>query len=223
MNPFIGGNQLRGNGRIERTSRQTYQVPAQHQPAFLPSAVRRLTTVLFTLRTTLLLSTLLLGMTAALAESLLPAPLNLVAINERLITSGQPSAAWLETLGQRGIEGVIYLAPLSVSDAIPDEPQILARQGIKFVHIPIAFNQPNSADFARFTAAMTALKDKKVLVHCQVNMRASSMVFLYRTIVLKEDPQAAFDAVGKVWVPNGVWLRFINAQLKEHGVVFDVF
>ena len=183
----------------------------------------RLTTVLFTLRTTLLLSTLLLGMTAALAEGLLPAPPNLVAINDRLITSGQPSAAWLETLGQRGIEGVIYLAPLSVRDAIPDEPQILARQGIKFVHIPIAFNQPNSADFARFIAAMTALKDEKVLVHCQVNMRASSMVFLYRTIVLKEDPQAAFDAVGKVWVPNDVWLRFINAQLKEHGVVFDVF
>ena len=161
--------------------------------------------------------------TTTSAQGLLPAPPNVVAINERLITSGQPSAAWLETLGQRGIEGVIYLAPLTVSDAIPDEPTILARQGIEFVHIPITFNNPGSADFDRFIAAMTALQGKKILVHCQVNMRASSMVFLYRTIVLKEDPQAAFDAVGKVWVPNGVWLRFITAQLQEHGVVFDVF
>ena len=155
------------------------------------------------------------------AQGLLPAPPNLVTITDRLITAGQPSAAWLETLGQRGIESVIYLAPLSVGDAVPEEPQILARQGIEFVHIPITFNQPTGADFDRFSSAMTAMQGKKVLVHCQVNMRASSMVFLYRAIVLKEDPQTAFEAVGKVWVPNGVWQRFINAQLKRHAIVFD--
>lgn len=190
---------------------------AERFPSVAHSA-RRLSATLIALGTCALLIA-----APAPAQGLLPAPPNLVSINERLITSGQPSAAWLETLGQRGIEGVIYLAPLSVGDAIPEEPQILARQGIEFVHIPITFNDPGSADFDRFSAAMTALQGKKVLVHCQVNMRASSMVFLYRTIVLKEDPQTAFDAVGKVWVPNGVWLRFINAQLKRHGVEFDVF
>ena len=163
------------------------------------------------------------SMPMASAQGLLPAPPNLVTINERLITAGQPSAAWLETLGQRGIEGVIYLAPLSVGDAVPEEPHILARQGIEFVHIPITFNRPTGADFDRFSAAMTAMQGKKVLVHCQVNMRASSMVFLYRTIVLKEEPQKAFEAVGKVWVPNGVWLRFIHSELAKNGVVFDVF
>ena len=159
----------------------------------------------------------------AQAQVLLKAPPNVVAIDARLTTSGQPSAAWLETLGSRSIEAVIYLAPLSVDDAVPDEPQILKRQGIEFEHIPIAFNQPTGADFDRFAAAMTRLQERKVLVHCQVNMRASSMVFLYRAIVLKEDPQSAFDAVEKVWIPSGVWQRFIAAQLKEHAIVFDPF
>ena len=165
---------------------------------------------------------LALSLPLASAQGLLPAPPNVVTINEHLITAGQPSAAWLETLSQRGIEAVIYLAPLSVGDAVPEEPHILARQGIEFVHIPITFNQPTGADFDRFTAAMTAMQGKKVLVHCQVNMRASSMVFLYRTIVLKEDAQRAYEDVGRVWVPNGVWLRFIQAQLREKGVTFDV-
>lgn len=179
--------------------------------------LRPIKTTLLTLGAALLMSSI-----AACADGLLPAPPNVVPINEHLITSGQPSAAWLETLGQRGVEAVIYLAPLTVGDAVPDEPQILARQGIEFVHIPITFNKPTGADFDRFVTSMAALQGKKVWVHCQVNMRASSMVFLYRTIVLKEEPQKAFEAVSKVWVPNGVWQRFIEAQMTAHGMSFDV-
>jgi protein tyrosine phosphatase (PTP) superfamily phosphohydrolase (DUF442 family) len=170
----------------------------------------------------LLLATTLFGAASAWAQALPPPP-NLIPITERLTTSGQPSAAWLETIAARGYEAVIYLAPLTVGDAIPDEPQILARQSIDFVHIPIASNQPTDADFDSFAAAMTRFADKKVLVHCQINMRASSMVFLYRTIVGKEDPQVAFASVEKVWTPNGVWKAFMQAQLQRHGVTFDFF
>jgi protein tyrosine phosphatase (PTP) superfamily phosphohydrolase (DUF442 family) len=170
----------------------------------------------------LLLATTLFCAAGAWAQALPPPP-NLIPITERLTSSGQPSAAWLETLGARGYEVVIYLAPLTVGDAIPEEPQILARQSIDFVHIPIAFNRPTDADFDSFAAAMTRFADKKVLVHCQINMRASSMVFLYRTIVGKEDPQVAFASVEKVWTPNGVWKAFMQAQLQRHGVTFDFF
>ncbi|MBC7502387.1 MAG: protein tyrosine phosphatase family protein, partial [Herminiimonas sp.] len=126
-------------------------------------------------------------------------------------------------LSARGFQAVIYLAPLAVGDSVADEPQILARQGITFVHIPIAFNQPTGADFDRFAAAMNDLANKKVLVHCQINLRASSMTFLYRTIVGKEDPQVAFAPVEKVWVPTGVWQKFIETQLKANGIMFDPF
>lgn len=65
----------------------------------------------------------------------------------------------------------------------------------KFINIPIRFDGPTDADFEAFAAALKGLGERKVLVHCQVNLRASSMVFLYRAIVLKEDPKPAYDAV----------------------------
>ncbi len=173
-------------------------------------------------------TTLMLTMTLAaipspaLAQVLLRAPPNTIPITPRLTISGQPSAGWLETLGSRGVEAVIYLAPLSVGDAVPEEPRILARQQIEFIHIPIVFNQPSSADFDQFSTAMTRLADKNVLVHCQINMRASSMVFLYRTIVGKESPQVAYADVEKVWIPDGLWKNFMQDQLHRHGVVFDL-
>jgi protein tyrosine phosphatase (PTP) superfamily phosphohydrolase (DUF442 family) len=173
--------------------------------------------------TSLLAITVLLALSVpVLAQVLLPAPPNVVAITPRLTTSGQPSAAWLETLGTRGVEAVIYLAPLSVGDAVPEEPQILARQKIDFIHIPIAFNRPSNADFDQFSAAMTRFADKNVLVHCQINMRASSMVFLYRTIVGHENPQIAIADVEKVWLPDGIWKNFMQQQLTRHGVSFDL-
>jgi len=117
---------------------------------------------------------------------------------------------------------VIYLAPPTVHDAVRDEALIVASQGLVFVNIPIRFDGPTDADYEAFAAALKGLGNRKVLVHCQVNLRASSMVFLYRAIVLKEDPKPAYDAVEKVWVPEGPWRRLIEDELRKHHINFEL-
>jgi protein tyrosine phosphatase (PTP) superfamily phosphohydrolase (DUF442 family) len=160
-----------------------------------------------------------------LAEAQAPAfaAPNLVAITPLLVTAGQPSAEALARLGAAGFAGVIYLAPLTVPGAVRDEAAILERQSIAFSHIPIEFNEPDERDFEAFAAALSALKGRKVLVHCQVNMRASSMVFLYRVLVDKENPELAYEPVTKVWSPNGTWRRFIVSMLRKHGIAFEPY
>lgn len=165
----------------------------------------------------------LLTMFAAATAQAAGAPPNLVPISATVITSGQPSADWLETLKAQGFEAVIYLAPASVPDAVRDEPQIVTRQGLAFHHLPIPFGQPSEADFEAFAALMKALRGQKVLVHCQVNMRASTMTFLYRVIVEKQAPEQAYEAVSRVWTPEGPWKRLMLAELKKNGVAFDPF
>jgi len=157
----------------------------------------------------------------AAAAPALDAP-NLVEISPRLVTSGQPSAAALGKLKEQGFGAVIYLAPPTVQDAVRDEHLIVARQGLVFINIPIRFDGPTEADYDAFAAAMRGLGDRKVLVHCQINMRASSFVFLYRAIVLKDDPRRAYDAVEKVWVPEGPWRQLIEQELKKHHVDFEL-
>jgi protein tyrosine phosphatase (PTP) superfamily phosphohydrolase (DUF442 family) len=118
---------------------------------------------------------------------------------------------------------VIYLAPPTVHDAVRDEPKIVAGQGLVFINLPVRFDDPADADFEAFAALLRGLGERKVLVHCQINLRASSMVFLYRAIVLKEDPRLAYEAVGKVWSPTEPWRRLIERQLRKHGIAFDPF
>lgn len=159
---------------------------------------------------------------AARSEPTLAAP-NVVPITPRLVTSGQPRAEALSRLGEQGFQAVAYLAPLTLPDAVPQEPEILARQHIEFVNIPIPFGKPTVEDFEQVAATLERWKDRKVLVHCEVNMRASSMVFLYRTLRLKEKPEVAYEAVEKVWSPRGVWRELIVAQLRRGGVDFEPY
>ena len=155
------------------------------------------------------------------AISKLDAP-NVVEVSPQLITAGQPTAEALAGLKERGVEVVIYLAPASVGDAVRDEQLITTKQGLTFINLPIQFNHPTAADFDTFAALMNALGQRKLLVHCQVNMRASTMVFLYRTIYQKVAPQLAYESVSKVWQPNNTWRQFAEEQLRKHKVSFEL-
>ena len=176
------------------------------------------------------LSTYLLALSTVLFTSLsttvnaqnLDAP-NVVPITAHLTSSGQPTAKTLEGLAAQGYEAVIYLAPPYVSDAVREENIIVGRQNMLFVNIPIVFNKPAVSDYETFAAILQGLGNKKVLVHCQVNMRASTMVFLYRVVVGKEDPSLAYEAVSKVWTPGGPWKQLMLDVLQKHKVNFEPY
>jgi protein tyrosine phosphatase (PTP) superfamily phosphohydrolase (DUF442 family) len=160
---------------------------------------------------------------AATAEATALSAPNVVAITPRLVTSGQPPAKTLAALASQGFQAVIYLAPPTVHDAVRDEAVIVGRQGLVFANIPIRFDDPTERDYEAFAAMLGGLADRKVLVHCQINMRASSLVFLYRVIALKENPDHAYEAVARIWSPDGVWKRFIVTMLRKHGVGFEPY
>jgi protein tyrosine phosphatase (PTP) superfamily phosphohydrolase (DUF442 family) len=164
----------------------------------------------------------LVAVSAAAQRSDLRAP-NVVVISPELVTSGQPTAAALAGLAAQGFGAVINLAPPAAMDAVKDEALIVGRQGLVFVNIPITFENPTPQDFDTFAGVLRGLAGRKILVHCQINMRASSMVFLYRTIIAKEDPRVAYESVIKTWVPEGPWKRLIRDELRQHKINFEPF
>lgn len=169
-----------------------------------------------------LLAALCLVTKTAIAAPALDAP-NVVPISESLVTSGQPNAAALAGLSAQGFGAVINLAPLTVPDAVRDEPEIVRKQGLSFANIPIAFGNPTDSDFQEFVAAMNKSKGKKILVHCQVNMRASSMTFLYRVLIEHQNPEKAYESVARIWSPEGPWKNFIAGELKQAGIAFQPY
>ena len=169
-----------------------------------------------------LLSTFALTAAGQEPRSVEPIGVNYVAATERLHTAGQPSATTLATLAEQGFELVVNLAPPSNDGAVPEEGKLIAEDGPTYVNIPVSWQKPTYQDFELFSAVMNGARDRKVLVHCQLNMRASAFTFLYRVIHEGVPPEDAMQALRAVWIPRDQWATFTADVLKRHGIDFEL-
>ena len=147
--------------------------------------------------------------------------INYVAYSESLASSGQPTQAQLEAISRVGLERVIYLAFADHETSLRGEDRMVRDLGMQFVHIPVVWSAPTVADYELFAAVMRQSEGVNTLVHCQVNWRASSFVFLYRVIVLGVPMNDAVLALNSIWTPSDGWREFIVAVLKAHDLKPD--
>lgn len=142
----------------------------------------------------------------------------LTIIDANLATSGQPTAEELAALAAEGYRAVINLATAQSYAALADEGEILARQGVTYVSIPVEWEAPQLDDVARFFAAMERHAGQKTLVHCARNMRASAFTYLYRTLRLGVPRDQAAATMQAIWTPDGVWAQLIAAAEERWGM-----
>lgn len=144
--------------------------------------------------------------------------LNYIPVSPTLATSGMPTRRQFKVIAEAGYAVVINLAPNGVAGAHDDEAGLAREAGLEYHHVPVDFARPQAGDYARLADLLRRHRGERVLVHCQVNMRASSMVFLYRVIELGEDADRAFDDVLRIWQPTHAWRGLLREQLMASGV-----
>ena len=136
---------------------------------------------------------------------------NYLEIDDNLATSGQPNEKQFVLIRDAGYQTVVNLAPNSVlENSLQNEESVLATLGLRYVHIPVDFNNPTEGDFENFVNGVQEATDQKVWVHCAANMRVSAFVYRYRCSVLGEDEQRARTDLQTIWEPFGVWKRFLS-------------
>ena len=149
-------------------------------------------------------------------------PANFVQWRDGLASSAQPDKATLERAKDLRYEIVINLAPPQSEGSIPTEAAIVGARGVRYVNIPVDFGKPTLDDFRFFSDIMKASAGRSVLVHCQVNLRASTFTFLYRVIHEGAPTQEAAAKLTGVWMPNPVWKKFIDDTLAAHGKKVEI-
>nr|WP_197488500.1 protein tyrosine phosphatase family protein [Methylomonas koyamae] len=135
---------------------------------------------------------------------------NTYQVFDRLWCSAQLTEMDIAKLPALGIEAVINLAPPTASNALPGEAELVAAQGIAYMQIPVAWEQPRLSQLEQFFGVLKAFEGHKVWVHCAKNMRASAFIYLYRKLCLAEDEEAASYPMSEIWTPNSIWHAFID-------------
>ena len=121
-------------------------------------------------------------------------------------------------IASAGFDQVIFLAFTNHPKAVAYEDNIVTDQGLQFIHIPVQWASPRTADFAAFAAVMQTFGDGRTLVHCEVNFRASVFGFLCGVLYEGADVDEAMSLMQSIWVPSDTWEAFIVRVMSDKGV-----
>jgi uncharacterized protein (TIGR01244 family) len=142
---------------------------------------------------------------------------NAIQVNERLVTSGQPTEEQLRAASAEGFTRVINLAPVEPERSLPDEAGLVRSLKLDYIHIPVIWTDPKPSDFAAFEQAMNESPESKTLLHCIANYRVSAFYSLYaqKHLGWTEAQADAFRA--QIWRGSDypVWEAFI-AHMKSN-------
>ena len=136
-------------------------------------------------------------------------------LNEKLSSSGMPTAEQMKDIAQAGVQVVINLAPHDVPNALPNEGELVRSLGMDYVNLPVIWRAPDAELLLQFMDTMDAYTGRKIHVHCEANYRASAFIMMYRVNRLGWKKEDAIPVMEKMWNPEDfpVWDKFINENL----------
>ena len=143
---------------------------------------------------------------------------NFLLLTETLLSSGMPTAGQLADVSKSGVELVINLALPTSERALSNEAELVTSLGMKYIGIPVEWEKPTRQNLENFMIAMDANIDKKILVHCQANYRATGFITLYRILRLGWNRDDAFKDLHRIWNPDEypIWKKFIEDNLIKN-------
>jgi uncharacterized protein (TIGR01244 family) len=143
---------------------------------------------------------------------------NVREVDDRLLTSGQPTEEQLRAAAAAGIDTVVNLAPHDADNALPDESGLVHALGMTYHHLPVVFANPTEGDFAAFEQVMAELPpDSRTLVHCAANFRVSAFYGLYAIKHLGWSVEQAEAFRAPIWDGSDypVWEAFISRMQQR--------
>jgi protein tyrosine phosphatase (PTP) superfamily phosphohydrolase (DUF442 family) len=152
-----------------------------------------------------------------------PAPalsevINFRQYSDRFASAGQPTREQYQSIAEEGFERVVYIAFTNNPNALSDADQVVKELGMEYMQVPVDFSNPLPDEFYAFADYMERNRDKKTLLHCQVNARATAFSFLYRVIYDEVSIMDAKTDMNTVWQPNEVWRDFIFEVLAQNNI-----
>ena len=154
---------------------------------------------------------------AAEVDPALAEIINFRQYSDTFASAGQPSLEQFQTIADSGFERVVYIAFTNNPNALPDADQVVKGLGMEYMQVPVSFDNPLPDDFYAVSDSMQRNNEKKTLLHCQVNARATAFSFLYRVIYNDVSVAEAKADMNTVWQPNAVWRDFIFDVMEQNG------
>ena len=133
-------------------------------------------------------------------------------VSEQLASSGMLELEDYALIKDYGFEHVINLIP----GMQLKERKYVESLGLSYEQIPVVWDDPTQENFRAFVKLMKSYDDDKVYVHCELNWRASTFVYLYRVTQLGISDETAKADLLSIWTPEPDWQAFIDSTIEAY-------
>lgn len=140
----------------------------------------------------------------------LPEILNWRRLNDNITLSGQPSENQLAQIRDLGVTHIINLGPHHNKGSLEDEAGTVSGLGMKYIYIPVEFEEPTDQNFAEFCDALEAFPDTKIHIHCIYNARVTAFIYRYAREGRGFSEAKAAKMMEGIWRPGNDWAEFIG-------------
>ncbi len=141
---------------------------------------------------------------------------NYYVVSERLGTGGALSVGGVRWLANHDYQMIVDIR----DEFDADEASEALMEGLTYIHLPVSWKSPSADELDAFLLTIAGNPEKKILIHCFANYRASAMTYLYRVLEQGADSDQAMIDVTAIWEPNHTWQDFfarsIDARKKTN-------
>lgn len=137
---------------------------------------------------------------------------NYHSVSENLASSGMLELDEYQKIKAYGFQHVVNLIPGNQLK----ERKYVESLDMTYEQIPVDWGNPKLSDFETFVDLMKSYGDDRVYVHCELNWRASSFVYLYRITQLGVSIDEALEDLTAIWQPKDGWQEFIDATFAAY-------
>ncbi len=141
---------------------------------------------------------------------------NFWELTTNIAISGQPAMSELELLADAGYQTIVNLGLEDAEYSLDDEESWVKQLGMVYISIPTDFKKPQSREFLRFLNSMNLQQDKKILVHCENNQRASVFVVLYLIMSDQVSQIDGWNMINEFWQPDLIWESYFYQELNNY-------
>ena len=141
-------------------------------------------------------------------------------IMDDISIGGQPDAADLPRLAQRGYRTVVNLRGAHEEGVLEDEKRLAEEAGLNYAEIPVTPETLDDLAVQRFQGAVTGTDGPPAYVHCRGGGRAGLLTLMHLALAHSWSLQQAYEEGerhgGLAPGPDSPYREFFESFIKRH-------
>ncbi|HXG67931.1 MAG TPA: protein tyrosine phosphatase family protein [Blastocatellia bacterium] len=140
---------------------------------------------------------------------------NILCVDEKFATAGQPADAAFGKLAANGYRSVLNLRSANEGVDLERERELVEKAGMRYISIPVVSSAPKAEQAEAFIKAVSEANNHPMLIHCASANRVGAFFMIYRVLVQGWPEDKALEEATRIGLKSPVLKQFAQDYIAS--------